>query len=82
MKTNMFQNLDKDLKKPKVKKIYYSIRTQSKLLVIYGFKDFKTPFALKNVGEINDLCHNILITKLYFKENMECYLAHVLNLPI
>jgi len=77
-----FKILDKDLQKPKVKKMYYWIKTQSKLLVVFGFKDFKTLFAFKNVGEINDLCHNIFITKLYFKENVECYLAHVLNLPI
>jgi hypothetical protein len=32
----------------------YLIETQSKLLDFCGFKNFKTPLAFKNVGEVND----------------------------
>jgi hypothetical protein len=46
--------LDKDPKKVKVKKIYYLIEAQSKLLDVCDFKDLRTSLALKNVGEVNN----------------------------
>ncbi len=38
----------------KVKKIYYLIEAQSKLLDVCDFKDLRTSLALKNVGEVNN----------------------------
>jgi hypothetical protein len=62
--------------------MYYLIETQSKLLDFCGFKNFKTPLALKNVGEVNDFVSKYVQNKIIFIKKMECYLAHVLNLPI
>ncbi len=80
--TYKFQNSNKDQKKPKVLKMYYLIEKQSKLLDFCGFKNFKTPLAFKNVGEVNDFVSQYVQNKIIFEKKMECYLAHVLNLPI
>jgi hypothetical protein len=44
--------------------MYYLIETQSKVLDFDGFKNFKTPLAFKNVGEINDFVSQYVKNKI------------------
>lgn len=56
LKTDMLQNLNKHLKEPKVKKMYYLIEAQTKLLDVCELKDFKTITCVKKFGQSQWLC--------------------------
>jgi len=82
LKTDMLQNLNKHLKEPKVKKMYYSIEAQTKLLDVCELKDFKTSLVLNFLAKSMALCESMPKTKSCFRKNMEHYLANVLDLLI
>ncbi len=66
LKTDTFQNWNKDLKEPKVKKMYYSIEAQTKLLDVCELKDFKTSLAFKNLGKVNGFAWEHARNKIMF----------------
>jgi hypothetical protein len=71
LKTNMFQNSNKELKKFKTKKIaIFLLKVLMKLLDGFWFRNFKTSHVFKSVKEVNEFVLEYARNKVTFHGNI------------